>query len=44
MGNEEMIKRFDGELRYFQGVRWGMKVCSRVSIGNECMIKGVDGE
>ena len=33
-----------GEWRYGQGGRWGMKVWSRGSLGNEDMVKGVAGE
>ena len=44
LGNEGMVKGVAGELRYGQGVRWGMNVRSRGSLFNEIMIKGVDGE
>jgi len=32
LGNEGMFKGVAGEWRYVQGVRWGMKVCSRGSL------------
>ena len=34
MGNKGMV----------MGGRWGMNVCSRGSLGNEGMVKGVAGE
>ena len=32
LGNGGMFKGVAGEWRYVQGVRWGMKVCSRGSL------------
>jgi len=39
LGNEDMIKRVAGELRYGEGVRWGIKIRCRSSLGNEGMFK-----
>ena len=54
LGNEGMVNGFAVECSYGQKVRWGMKVCSRGSmgmkvwsrgsLGNEGMYKGVTGE
>ena len=43
MGNEGKLKMVDREGSYLQGGGWGMKVFSRVSLVNECLIKGVVG-
>jgi len=44
LGNEGMFKVVGGECSYVQVCRWGMKVCSRVSLSYEVMVNGVAGE
>jgi len=43
VGNEVMDKGFAGELIYGQAGRWGIKVLSSGSLGNEGMLKGAAG-
>ena len=44
MGNEVLINGFAGERRDYKGCRLGIKLCSRVFVGNEVMDKRCAGK
>jgi hypothetical protein len=44
LGNEDMMKGFVEELSYFEAGRWGMKLCSSVSLRNEGLVRWVAWE